>query len=265
MDVVVTACLGVLGLIVGSFLNALVWRLRKKRDWVKERSECTHCHHVLAPKDLIPVVSWVWLKGKCRYCRKKIDDSPLSELGLGLLFAVSYAFWPYVLQSVGDIALFVVWLVILAVFVVLCIYDFKWFLLPDKFTYTLIPLAIAFAGLRDIVGGTGFPAACLGAVVCFGLFYVLYQVSKGTWIGGGDVKLAFPLGLLAGSAGGSLALIFLSSLVGTVYALPFIARKKRLKNVQVPYGPFLILAAVLVVLFYDRLYNGLFMTVLFPL
>ena len=261
----ITALLFLYGLIIGSFLNALVWRLRKKRNWVKERSECVHCHHVLAPKDLIPVVSWIWLKGKCRYCRKKIDDSPLSELGLGILFASSYVFWPYVLQSEGDIALFILWLIILSLFVVLCIYDFKWFLLPDTFTYSLIPLAVGFAALRDVVGGTGFPAACLGAVVCFGLFYVLYQVSKGQWIGGGDVKIAFSLGLLAGSAGGSLALIFLSSFIGTVYALPLIVRKKRLKNVQVPYGPFLIFATILVVLFYDRLYNGLFMTIFFPL
>lgn len=260
----ITALLFLYGLIIGSFLNALVWRLRKKRNWVKERSECTHCHHVLAPKDLIPVMSWVSLRGKCRYCHKKIDDSPLSELGLGLLFAGSYAFWPYVLQSAGDITLFIVWLIILSIFTVLCIYDFKWFLLPDRFTYALIPIAIVFVGLRDVLGGSAFPAACLGAVVCFGLFWVLFQVSQGTWIGGGDVKLAFPLGLLAGSAGGGLALIFLSSVLGTVYALPLIARNKRVKNVQVPYGPFLIAAAILVVLFYDRLYHGLLATLFFP-
>ncbi|HSD55741.1 MAG TPA: prepilin peptidase, partial [Candidatus Saccharimonadales bacterium] len=64
----------VLGLILGSFVNALVWRLRKNKDWVNDRSECTHCHHKLGPLDLIPVLSWVMLAGKCSYCHKKIED-----------------------------------------------------------------------------------------------------------------------------------------------------------------------------------------------
>lgn len=259
LEAMIVFLLFVYGLIIGSFLNALVWRLRKKRDWVRERSECTHCHHVLAAKDLIPVLSWVSLGGKCRYCHKKIDDSPLSELGLGLLFAGSYLWWPYTLSNFGGVALFTLWLVVLAVFIVLCIYDFKWFLLPDTFTYGLLPLSIVFVILRSTVTPTSsIFSSLIGGAVLFGTFYALYQFSKGKWIGGGDVKIAFSLGLLAGSPGAAFVLIFLSSLLGTLFALPAMLKKKQVAHLTIPYGPFLILATVLSVLFYGHIYAFLF-------
>ena len=106
------ALVAFLGLLFGSFVNALVWRLRKKRDFVKERSECTHCHHVLEWYDLVPVLSWLSLGGKCRYCHKKIDDSPLTEIGVSVAFAISYAWWPFGFSAAGW-ALLVLWLVAL--------------------------------------------------------------------------------------------------------------------------------------------------------
>src|ERR1700712_4728549 len=100
----------VLGLIFGSFVNAFVWRLheresllQKKRKPTKKqlselsilhgRSMCVHCHHELAAKDLVPLFSWLWLRGKCRYCHKPIQDSPLIEAVLPVLFIVSYLAW----------------------------------------------------------------------------------------------------------------------------------------------------------------------------
>src|SRR6185369_16739060 len=82
-----------LGLIFGSFINALVYRIHAGRNWVSERSECMSCHHPLAAKDLIPVFSWLYLRGKCRYCKKPIPDSPIVELALPALFVVSYLLW----------------------------------------------------------------------------------------------------------------------------------------------------------------------------
>lgn len=255
----IAVLLFIYGLIIGSFLNAYVWRRQKKRDWVRERSECTHCHHVLAPKDLVPVLSWVWLRGKCRYCRKKIDDSPLTELGLGLAFSLSFIFWPYSLSSAFGIGLFVLWLVILGLFAVMCIYDFRWFLLPDIYTYSLMPLAGLFAFLRVFVDSHySLLGALVGGALFFGVFYALYQGSKGDWIGGGDVKLALPLGVLAGSAGGMFLALFGSSLLGTLFALPLIVRHKRLSHLRIPYGPFLLLATVLTVLGYQYVYAWLF-------
>lgn len=245
-----------LGLVLGSFINALVWRLRNKRDWVRERSECTHCHHTLSAQDLIPVVSWVMLGGKCRYCHKKIEDSPLTELGLAVVFGVSYAMWPYDIIRPIEIVLFGVWLLILCIFAVLTVYDFKWSVLPDKINYSVFPAAVLFALLRASADSQySIVAAAIGAITCFGIFYALFQISSGKWIGGGDVKLAFALGLLAGSFVSALLVIFLSSLLGTIYAAPLIIKSKKLRNIRVPYGPFLMGATVLTVLFYEQFHR----------
>src|SRR5690606_23636863 len=104
MVIVVILALIVSGLILGSFVNAFVWRLHEKKDWVGGRSECPHCHHKLAPKDLVPVLSWLSLGGKCRYCHKPIPDSPLVELAVPVLFVLSYIFWP---MGYGNESLFV--------------------------------------------------------------------------------------------------------------------------------------------------------------
>lgn len=251
---VIVGLLFIYGLIIGSFLNALVWRISKRRDWVRERSECTHCKHKLSALDLVPVVSWLFLRGKCRYCHKRIDDSPLTELGLGIAFAVSVYAWPYMLATAPQIGLFIIWLFILTAFAVLCLYDFKSFLLPDKFTYPLIPLSILFVIYRSVINANfSILSALAGGLLCFSLFWLLYQVSKGGWIGGGDVKLIASAGLLAGSISASLGVIFLSSLLGTLYAVPLIIHHKRVKNIKVPYGPFIIIATVLVVLYYPAL------------
>ena len=95
----------VFGLIFGSFVNAYVWRFKKRKNWVSERSICPNCKHVLRAKDLVPVLSWLSLRGKCRYCKKPISAQyPAVELFTALLFALSYAFWPYSLTLLGWLA-----------------------------------------------------------------------------------------------------------------------------------------------------------------
>jgi prepilin signal peptidase PulO-like enzyme (type II secretory pathway) len=242
--------LTVFGLILGSFVNALVWRIRKKRNWVSERSECTHCHHKLAALDLIPVVSWIMLRGKCRYCHKKIEDTPVAELALPALFLTSYYFWPMALEGRGLIE-FIFWLVFLVGLLALTIYDFKWFLLPDKMVFPLVGLAavqvlVVSAYERDwriIVGAVG------GALVVSGIFYLLFQISKGTWIGGGDVKLGLILGLLAGGVLEGFLVLFAASVAGLIAALPAVLKGRANRKTQIPFGPFLILGLIVVKLF----------------
>ena len=118
LSLMISAFLIVLGLALGSFVNALVWRLHKRRDWVRERSECVHCQYVLGAKDLIPVLSYLWLRGKCRYCGKPIEDKPWTELAMSALLFVSYLHWPYDLDIVGWLG-FVVWTLLLVVLLAL--------------------------------------------------------------------------------------------------------------------------------------------------
>lgn len=252
----------VLGLCLGSFVNAFVWRLHAGKDWVKGRSECTHCHHKLGPLDLIPVLSWVFLRGKCRYCHKKIEDSPLVEIVLPTLFVLSYLYWPYVLQGSGLIT-FVFWLVFLVGFLALAVYDLRWFILPNKMVFPLIALAIfqvVAIAIYDkdwrMLAGAG-----LGALVVSGTFYLLFQISKGTWIGGGDVKLGLVLGLLAGGLLEGFLLLFTASVAGMLAALPMIIQGKAHRKTQLPFGPFLIIGLIFVTLFGMEVidwYSGLF-------
>jgi prepilin signal peptidase PulO-like enzyme (type II secretory pathway) len=270
--------LGLLGIIFGSFVNALVWRLheqsklhgksgKKNRERLKSlsilkgRSMCPTCDHELGPLDLIPVMSWLLLRGKCRYCKARIPDSPFVELLTGLLFVLSYASWPHPFNSVG-LFVFVFWLVFLVGFVALAMYDFFWFLLPDKIVLPLIGLAVVQVIVVAIWSHTisSILQPAMGALVIFGLFWMLYQVSKGNWIGGGDVKLAIILGLLAGTPLRALTVIFFASLAGTLVSLPQLVRGRAGLVQRIPFGPSLLLATIIVVLYGSRLttwYQGL--------
>lgn len=239
-----------LGLCFGSFVNALVWRLKKGRDWVSERSECMSCHHQLAAKDLVPVLSWLWLRGKCRYCKARIPDSPLVELVVPALFVLSYVFWPSPLTTGPAVFEFVLWLIFLVGFVALAVYDLRWYLLPDKIVFPLFWLAVL--QLVVLVVWTGDWRALVSAAgtsaLLSGLFLLLHIVSKGTWIGFGDVKLALSLGMLAGAPLHGLLLLFVASFVGTLAIVPLALKGKAGRHTKLPFGPLLIAGTIVVVL-----------------
>ncbi|HJQ08501.1 MAG TPA: prepilin peptidase [Candidatus Saccharimonadales bacterium] len=253
----ITVLLIGLGLVMGSFVNALVWRLHKGRDWVRERSECPHCHRTLAAKDLVPVVSWLMLGGKCRYCRKPIPDSPITELSVPTLFLLSYYMW---LDFSGlGLALFVMWLLFLVAFVALAVYDFRWFLLPDKIVFPLMGLAAVYTVTAWTAEGRwqALLGAATGAAVISGLFYMLHAVSKGEWIGFGDVKLGIVLGLLAGGLLPALLLLFVASFLGTLITVPLVLAGKAHRKTHLPFGPLLIAGCIVTVLFGDRILDWL--------
>jgi len=264
-DSMIVLLLIVLGLLFGSFINALVWRLHEKKDWVSDRSECPNCHHKLAALDLVPVLSWVFLRGKCRYCHKPIPDSPFVEVALPALFVVSYAFWPEPLHGVGLFA-FVFWLVFLVGFLALAVYDLKWFLLPNVIVFPLIALACVQIVGELLWGGTWnqLAGSAIGALVMSGLFYAIFILSKGRWIGFGDVKLAIVLGLLVGGALPALLVLFIASLLGTIVSLPLVLVGKANRKSHLPFGPMLIAGTVIVMLFGASIidwYSGLILGV----
>src|SRR3989344_2200243 len=245
------AILIVLGLCLGSFVNAFVWRIHEKKDWVKERSVCIHCGHQLAAKDLVPVLSWLMLRGKCRYCHAKIDDSPIVEIITAVLFVLSYLYWPLALDNKG-VTLFIFWLVFLVGFIALSVYDLKWFLLPDKITFALLSLSVVQVILIIFVFDGGIEdlkSTLLGLLVGGGVFYALFQVSAGRWIGGGDVKLGALIGLILASPSLSFLMIFLASVLGSAVAIPLLLTGKAKKGSHLPFGPFLIAATIIVELF----------------
>jgi prepilin signal peptidase PulO-like enzyme (type II secretory pathway) len=261
-----------LGLVLGSFINAMVWRFHeqatiqehgpKKKDlslrelsMVHGRSMCSKCHHPLSVADLIPLFSWLWLRGKCRYCKQSIDDSPIIEAVLPILFVVSYVSWPFALTGSG-LYLFIFWLIFVAGFMALAVYDLRWYLLPNRIVFPLVGLAVVqLAGeLVLFDGGWSRLINALGGVaIASGIFFILYQVSKGTWIGGGDVKIGLFIGILVGGPVPAMLVLFIASVIGTIAVLPQVITKKSGRATKIPFGPYLLLATFVVVLFGQRL------------
>lgn len=259
--------IAILGLILGSFVNALVWRLRqqdvqsampsrkKKKSSDAEdysimhgRSMCPDCHHTLAAKDLVPVLSWVLLSGKCRYCRKPISwQYPLVELLVSAAFALSYILWPLELDAYG-ITRLAVGLVYVVFFVALSVYDLRWQELPDRLVWPLVAIAVCEAAFIAIWQQNiqSFLWASLAGTLLFGFFWVIFQVSGGRWIGGGDVKLVLALGVIVGTPLQAFLVIFIASVIGTLASLPMLLSHRPTRGLQIPFGPALILATCIV-------------------
>lgn len=272
MNVLMIIGLGVLGLVFGSFVNAFVWRLHGQEELkakkpknldkklaelsiLRGRSMCPHCRHTLAAKDLVPVLSWLALRGKCRYCHRPIAwQYPAVELGVAVMFVVSYFFWPLPLHGYG-LTSFVLWLVFLVGFAILAVCDVRWFWLPDKVVWPLAALAFLqiLAHALFYQGGEHvLVTAFWGVVIGSGFFYVLYLAGSALgreWIGDGDVKLGIVLGLLVGGPLPAILVLYFASILGTLVSLPFLLNKKMKRTSLVPFGPFLLAAAVIVQLF----------------
>lgn len=233
-----------LGAIVGSFLNVVVLRLHAGKQFVSGRSACPHCKHELSPLELVPILSWLGLRGRCKHCRKPISAQyPLVEVLTAGLFGLSY----YALQPhiVAEWVQLVAWLVVLAGFVVLAVYDLRWMILPDKVVAPLIMPILVLVGTSVYIASDLQPliGSASAAILFGGFFYALAAVSKGAWMGGGDIKLVFVLGLLLGLKATTLGLLFAFWGAAIVAIILIVAGKKGRRDV-LPFGPFLILGAI---------------------
>lgn len=246
-----------LGLCAGSFVNALVWRLHEGKNWISGRSQCPNCDHPLSVRDLLPVVSWLSLKGRCRYCQAPIANHyPLIELLGGVWFASSFAAWPN-LSSHGQLTLLITWLIVSVGLLALLLYDHLWMILPSKIIYSSLLFAVA-GRLAYIFGWSGqvshgLAMWALSVLIASGIFFVLHEVSHGQWIGFGDVRLGLVTGTVLASPSLSTLMIFISSLIGVLAALPALFRRRRTLNERLPFGPFLIFATYITVLWGTRI------------
>lgn len=264
-----------LGLALGSFTNAVVWRLHQQSSVkskkalqelsiAKGRSMCPDCRHTLSWFDLLPIISWLMVAGRCRYCKKRISiQYPLVELLVAILLVTSWYAWPFLITNIYAALSFAFWCGCLMLLVALFLYDLKWMLLPNRLVYPLIVSASGSTIFGAIAKGESFThtvtSSVAGMLVLGGFFWLIYQVSRGKWIGGGDVRLGFALGLLLGGARSVVCLTaaaYLACIVIVILAL----LSKYHRNMKLPFGPFLITAAYgsllwgqLVVDFYKRI------------
>ncbi len=267
------------GLAIGSFISASVWRFheleirnKKQEDGKNKkdskntssnlgaqtsdlsiatgRSMCEHCGHTLAPKDLIPLLSWLSLSGKCRYCSAKLSwEYPVVELTTGALFILSYLAWDFS-EIFGHIS-FGLWLVFLSALVFLALYDLKWLILPNKVVYPLIISATALVLLESVFFDGGIEIikdSLFGLLFAGGIFYALFAVSKGKWIGGGDVKLGIFIGIFLGFSRSVLTFVLAFNIAALVI-LPLLLLGIVKRKSPIPFGPFLILATVVSALY----------------
>ena len=257
------------GLCLGSFAGASVWRLRARQleedkaageevdareykqlkhlhriNKAKDSSRCLHCGHALAWYDLLPLVSWLSLRGKCRYCRASIGRfEPLMELGVAAFFVLSFIFWPFELVAPLEIAQFVVWLLAGVGLAILFVYDLKWFLLPNVVMFSVIGLSAASASLvllqaPDIIGT--LINILTSIFILSGVYLLIYIVSKGQWIGFGDIKLGLALALLLADWRLAFLALFAANLIGCLIVIPGMVAGKITRTTRIPFGPLLI-------------------------
>lgn len=248
-----------IGAALGSFALVLADRMHAKKDWVRGRSKCDHCKHVLGPVDLIPLISWTLQNGHCRYCKHRLSYFyPLVELGLGVASALSVAWAPYELSGLR-IAELVLWLLGLVLMTALMVSDIKWYLLPSKLVYPLVVLAALHRVFDFIASDQSFGAAVLSTAAALligsGIFWVLNTVSKGKWVGDGDYRFGVALALFLGNPFLAWIALFMASVFGLIGAIPSLFNKKvkdKLKF-KVPFGPYLILGLYVTYLFGERI------------
>jgi len=230
------------GLVIGSFLNVIIDRTAEGRSIVKGRSECDYCHHILEWYDLIPICSFFFLFGKCRYCKKKLSwQYPLIELltgvtAIGLFYFVFHSSI-YQVVSITKIIAFSYYFFIFSCFIVLFFTDFKYEFLPDNVILVGSIVSFFFILLTTDYLLSNHVLSGFGASL---FFLLLYLATKKRGMGFGDVKLAIFLGFFVGFPNifTGLYVAFLTG--GMVGIILVVLRKKKFHGDKIPFGPFLI-------------------------
>jgi leader peptidase (prepilin peptidase)/N-methyltransferase len=236
-----------IGLVIGSFVGVIIHRLPNGEQFIAGRSYCQSCKRVLQWNDLIPVLSFLALKGRCRYCRGKISPVNLAvEILSGIIFAVSFFF----LSPLG-LAHWLFWVLVLELFLILAFIDLKFFILPDSV------MAVIFAAFvcYEIIGGAVVESgsvfsfnnlAC--AAAWFLIFFLIWRFSGGKGMGLGDAKLAGLTGLIFGFWN-SVFILYLAVAAGAAAGLMLILSGKGGLKTKLPLGTFIGFSVVFFILF----------------
>ena len=293
MDTVfISVSLFIIGAALGSFAGAQVWRLRARqlvldkqagekvsaREYkrlvplTKQSIFTDHSIDLDTGKrlpwyDLIPVLSWLLLRGRSRFSGKPIGYFEfLIELGVGVFFVISFLLWPENLVTPLQIIRFALWLLAGVCLAILFAYDAKWFLLPDRITFVFVILGLLYAGSFLVTSKTPLDllVSIAGSLVILsGLYLLLYIISRGRWIGFGDIKLGVGLALFVVDWRLAFIALFLANLYGTLLVLPGLISGKLKRSTHVPFGPLLILGMITAVLVGNNILNW-YMSIILP-
>ncbi|MGB9848061.1 MAG: prepilin peptidase [Minisyncoccia bacterium] len=292
VEIILSVILFLIGLGVGSFINVITTRFQpdshiKFSQLVSGRSRCPFCFHQLKWYDLIPIFSFVFLRGKCRYCKNKISyQYPIVEfltavIFLGLFLKI-YNLTPVRLALAQQIyswpvILLLSFAIYLSILIILSIIDLKYYLLPDNYILFGVVLAFLFNAFFYWINqnphnnfftcGINFLGSyidyfncqipfwlspILGAIFTSGFLFLIYLFSRGKGMGFGDVKLGIFIGLILGLTNSILALV-IAFIFGSIAGIILLVAKKRTLKSMVPFGPFLALGVLITIFFGSNL------------
>jgi leader peptidase (prepilin peptidase)/N-methyltransferase len=256
MDTIIFIVIFLLGTIVGSFLNVVIYRFNTSRSVVVGRSICMNCSHTLNWYEMIPVLSFLIQKGRCRSCATTISHQyPIVEFITGIIFAIiAYHFLPILSISVNTFVFLLSFFVfIFSILIVISVYDIRHKIIPDRLVYTFA----FFALLSTFLNTTGFGplftlptfSAISAGIVLPLPFALIWLLSKGRLMGLGDAKIIMGIGWLFGYSAG-IAVIILSFWIGAVFALIMLifSHLKITMKTEIPFAPFLILSMIIVLI-----------------
>ncbi|WP_048600479.1 prepilin peptidase [Rubeoparvulum massiliense] len=233
----------ILGTCLGSFYQVVGTRIPEKGSMIAPPSHCAECKHRLGWRELIPILSYLWQRGRCRHCESRISPLyPIMELLTGVLYA--YAFYRF-----GWSGQFLMAGSIIALLVMITVSDLLYMLIPNKILlffagwFTLVRFFYPFAPWKQMI---------IGAIVGFLLLLIIAMISRGG-MGGGDIKLFALIGYLLGWKG-VLATLFLSSLYGTIIGLFGMLRGNVQRGKPFPFGPSIALGMLTLLFFSEDLY-----------
>lgn len=287
VEYIIGLWLFIIGASLGSYAAASAWRLRsnylrkekdldkdekselkvlesltKGKNILKDRSVCLGCEKILNWYELIPIVSFLVQRGKCRKCKKDIgliDFSSEVFGGLGLMLI--FFLWPYGFESVEYVLAFGSLVVCFTLFLVLYTYDLRWKILPNKIVFPLIGVSVFYAlcflikdfswmRLINLAGSVG---------VLAGIYFLLYLMSKGKWVGFGDVKLGIALGFLVADWQNAILALFFANMTGLIVIMPLLLTNNVKRKSKIPFGPFLIFGSLIALLVGSLIWKFLLM------
>lgn len=268
MNLLVFVFIFTFGACIGSFLNAIIYRLKNRGRIFLDRSKCPKCKHKLKAWHLIPIFSFLFLKAKCGFCHKKIS---WQYFFIELVCAVAFCFLFYLsfpaaisgFTLIGIIEL-IRNLVFFCFLLIIFVYDLKYFLILDKVVFPAIIISLFFNVLLIILNtGNIFPAVYLLIAGLLGLIFFLFQfiISKGKWIGGGDIRFGLMMGLMLGWPMIVTGLL-LTYFIGGIFASILLILKKKKFGSKLPMGTFLAIGTLITLLFGQQIVDFYFNYVL---
>ncbi|MDQ5971513.1 MAG: leader peptidase (prepilin peptidase) / N-methyltransferase [Patescibacteria group bacterium] len=245
------------GTIIGSFLNVVIYRLNTSKKIVNSRSVCFSCNKTLYWYELIPVLSFLIQKGRCRGCASRISHQyPIVEVVTGIVFTIlAYHFLPLLYINTNLYVFYLSYFVfIFSILIVITVYDIRHKIIPDRLVYMFIFISFVLMFLNTTGVGEMFVIPSLLQFVAGPLlalpFALIWLLSKGTLIGFGDSKLILGIGWMLGISIG-LSALFISFWLGALFGVVMLALKKMKVNMktEIPFAPFLVIGCFIAFIF----------------